>query len=204
MDWMTLSEDLTLSTIWQFTELNDANFYRITSLSNPVNTNRAEVFGRYEIGQFDSSGNAFNLKAARHENFPAIFSIPKPQFFNEQRLGIRIAPNSFPFRVKIEGLIMPISSIDPTSSSMATTLIAAPVADAVILAANPDRLGMIIRNTTTKALFIDFDAAVTLTDYAVQIAVGASYEPPCRFVGAVRGICAAGTTGNIIIKEFTV
>lgn len=71
-----------------------------------------------------------------------------------------------------------------------------------IIAANPNRVGLLIYNASTQYLYIDHDGAVTLTEYAAPIPPGGTYEVPFEYVKlAVTGWWVA-ENGFAQVREF--
>jgi hypothetical protein len=78
------------------------------------------------------------------------------------------------------------------SSSPATALIVA----------NPDRKSLSLENLGNKTVFVGFTNAVTSASYAIALKVGALYEFPVAFTGALFAIAQSGTQ-NINVVEMT-
>lgn len=87
------------------------------------------------------------------------------------------------------------SSAAPISNSLSTT-------QSVLCAANSDRKGLIIFNTSGVTVFIDYANTVTTSDYAFSLVTGAFYEMPMPiYTGALHAIIASGTA-SIEVREF--
>jgi hypothetical protein len=201
MSWTTLNANLLLSASWQYLPEQTGELYRITFVGGDPNPTG---IGRYEVGQFDTDGSGFNLRAYRTETFGSIIQCKKPSFFETQRLGFRYPPGFNPFTIKVEVNDMSFySSGNPAGASISvTTQVPASTTAVVISAANPDRKMYSITNQSAKSLFLDFDNEVTLTAFAYEVKPGVVYEMPVPFLGDVRGIWAAGATGNCKVVEF--
>jgi hypothetical protein len=201
--WIPL-ETLTLSSNWQFCSESEFGLYRLTPLTEATSLTGNVITGRYEVGQFDADGTGYGIRAFRRESFGVIFQLVKPQFFDTQRIGLRVPTSFYPFEMKIEVNDMSFySSGNPAGASISvTTQVPASTTAVVISAANPDRKMYSITNQSAKSLFLDFDTEVTLTAYAYEVKPGVVYEMPVPFLGDVRGIWAAGATGNCKVVEF--
>jgi hypothetical protein len=201
MAWTTHLETFLLSNLWQFAPQSTAELYRFSYVSGDLGANG---IGRYEVGQFDTDGSGYALKSYRSESFGLIVPCPKPKFFETQRLGFRVPIGFNPFTLKIEVNDMPLSPLSSASgaASASSVSVAASTSAVVIAAANPDRKMIQITNKSSKSLYIDFDADVTVTDFAVEIKANVFYEMPIGFSGEVRGIWAATATGSCKVTEF--
>jgi hypothetical protein len=85
-----------------------------------------------------------------------------------------------------------VTSVNDTASS--TTL----------LAANANRLGVSIVNTSTVNLYIKAGATASLSSFTVFLAPSAYWESPFNYTGILDGIWASDpNTGAAVITEFT-
>lgn len=76
--------------------------------------------------------------------------------------------------------------------------------DAVqILAANPDRLRLLVYNESTQTLYLKYGSGASSTSYTVQLASGDYFECPGRYTGLVTGAWA-GANGAAMVTELTV
>jgi hypothetical protein len=105
-------------------------------------------------------------------------------------------------------VVRPVGPISPATTSTSTlTAIPASVAPVVLLAANADRLGFSIRNTsTTDTLYIKASAsggAVSPTYHTVALRPSAYYEDPYHYVGEVTGMWDPGATGEALVDEYS-
>lgn len=90
----------------------------------------------------------------------------------------------------------------PTSSVAASTTVASSTTSVSLLAINTSRKGATVWNASTATLYLDLDAAASLTDYAARLDPGGYYEVPYGFTGAIAGIWSA-VNGNALVREFT-
>lgn len=94
-------------------------------------------------------------------------------------------------------------SINPSISVVNIPLISSAIASTLLLAANADRKAFSITNTTNRVLYLDYDGAATITDFAVAIPGGGYFEPPVNYTGAVHGIWSAVDAGKgALVREF--
>jgi hypothetical protein len=76
----------------------------------------------------------------------------------------------------------------------------------VVLAANPKRVGAIVYNDSTQALFLRFHAgaATAAADHNVKLAAGERYTVPFGYAGAITGLRAAADGAAVCrVSEFT-
>lgn len=71
-----------------------------------------------------------------------------------------------------------------------------------ILASNASRLGATIYNEGAAICYMKLGATASVTSYTIQIAVGAYYEVPFAYTGAIDGITSAGTA-QLRVTELT-
>jgi hypothetical protein len=64
---------------------------------------------------------------------------------------------------------------------------------AVVLAANSSRRGAAVFNESGAVLYLALGTTASLTAYTVQVGIGAYYEVPFNYTGALWGITTAGT-----------
>lgn len=90
------------------------------------------------------------------------------------------------------------------SSSAARSTIAMTEATGItLLVANTSRKGATICNTSSSSIFIDFiPFGAAPIAFAVQLNIGAYYEVPFGYTGAIFGISTTGNTGSINVREF--
>lgn len=106
--------------------------------------------------------------------------------------------------VRIAGAI-PTTPQKPANSAL--TAIAADVNPVVLLAANANRIGFSIRNTSADdTLYVKASAAggaVSSTYHTVALVPGAYYEDPYGYTGEVSGVWAPAATGDALVDEYT-
>jgi hypothetical protein len=206
MDLMILSDNLTLSSAWQYSELGEINLIKITPLSSPAKRNGLSVFGRYEIGQFNALEEGTNFRAIRLEEKACFFPLLQPPFLSEHILGIRLAPDFAPFTVKIEGLIMPVTNSSSVPKKVVTTqaiVVLAADTSKKILIANDKRVGISIRNKTNGNIALEaFDGIdFAAKNYFAYVPIGELYESGLNFTGDVWVKGEAGVAGNLDVRE---
>lgn len=74
-----------------------------------------------------------------------------------------------------------------------------------ILAANPQRKGASIVNTSTATLYLRMDGgtATTTTGHNVQLIQGNYFEVPFGYTGLITGIWASDAGGAANVAEYT-
>lgn len=201
MAWTIFRDNLLLSGSWQLLEASEAQLYRFTVLSGDFG---ASGTGRYEVGQFDTDGSGYGLKTYRTEPYGLIIPLKKPNFFETQRLGLRIPLGFNPFTLKIEVNDMPYSSIgNPEGATSAvSSTVAASVTAVVLAAADPDTKKLVFTNTSNRSLFLDYDGDVTTTSWTDEVKTNVKFEMPVAFAGEVKGIWASGATGSCKVTRF--
>ncbi|PSB20557.1 hypothetical protein C7B65_06530 [Phormidesmis priestleyi ULC007] len=100
---------------------------------------------------------------------------------------------------------MPLHSDQAAASSgqQVTEVLKRAIATSItskLMAPAKERKGLTIFNHSTSALYIDFGASVSLTDFAVRIPSGGYYEMPFVVSTDVRGIWEQGQ-GKAFIRE---
>jgi hypothetical protein len=201
MAWTTLLDELPLTASWQTVPESEFSLYRFSYVSGDLGINGKS---HYEVGQFDTDGSGYNLRTYRTEQFGHIVILRKPQFFDTQRLGFRVPAGFNPFVLKVEVNDMPLFNVGNPSSASATTkkVVNYSVTEVVLVDASPDRKMVSIQNSSNRILYIDFDGAVTTTDFGIPIPANAIYEQPVGFTGEIRGIWATGGSGSARIIEY--
>lgn len=193
MVWTSLSDSLQLSNDWQLLDLGDASLVRILTLSAPLTPALISTSGRFEIAQFDTDKSCIGLRAVRWESFPLIFELPKPVYFESNKLGLRLAPDFAAFTIKIEVSDMSItSSKNPVSvaavakeKSMVPMTVDLTAVEA--LPANPKRRGLIVQNASSSLMILGYTNAVSATagkNFA-QIPPGETYSSEIPYTGAI-------------------
>lgn len=122
---------------------------------------------------------------------------PDPPNANDQGLVVRPiggGPSG-------EIIVIPIPSTDSGLVAIPATLV--PV---LLLAANADRIGFTIRNTSdTDWLYVKASTtvgAVSPVFHTVAIPPHGYYEDPYRYVGDVDGVWDPGATGLAMVDEY--
>lgn len=92
--------------------------------------------------------------------------------------------------------------VDDVASVSAVTSVAASVASVNLLAANANRLGLVINNEGTSTLFVKMGAAASPTSYTARIPARGYWEMPFSYTGVIDGIWSVAN-GNAVITELT-
>jgi len=93
------------------------------------------------------------------------------------------------------------ASLSPTVAGTANlTNVASAVTTGVLLAANLDRLGVILFNDSNRALLLKYGATASATSFTYRIPAKATWEMPLVFTGTVHGIWE-GANGFARITE---
>lgn len=99
---------------------------------------------------------------------------------------------------------VPIAGGSSDAASAAKTSVDSGIASVTLLAANTDRVGAMITNTDTNALYIDLSGGTaSATSYSVSLATGETHQVPFGYTGAITGIWAADGTGVALVTEFS-
>ena len=90
-----------------------------------------------------------------------------------------------------------------TSNTATQTSVASSASSVSLIAANAQRRGLAIQNTSTSILYILFGGgtATATTAHSVQIPSNGYYEVPYGYTGAVSGIWASAN-GQANMTEF--
>lgn len=91
------------------------------------------------------------------------------------------------------------------ADAAAVTAVASAATSTSLLAANANRIGVIITNDDANILYVKFGATASLTDYTVQVPITSGVyvmTGPC-YRGAIDGIWAADGAGQANITELT-
>lgn len=207
MTWKFLAT-VNLTDEWQFTSSCDGEFFRFQyPIALPITVQIAQA-------QTVKSTELWEVREVIAKPELEIFQIEKPIFFSHRRLALRsIAPFELktPFVLRIEVWSVPLSrtnSFKPVASTSATaTSVAASTTSVLLLAANENRKGVTLWNSSTALLRVEFAAPAPNTStfanvpYAVEIGAGDYYELPFNYTGTISGIWAAAN-GNCLVREF--
>jgi hypothetical protein len=92
------------------------------------------------------------------------------------------------------------SDITPQSTAVTTSTASVTTTAAVLIASNPNRKGLTIKNTGNKTMYIGFTSSVSSNNAFMAITNGATYEFPLLYTGDIYAIGGAATTA--LITEF--
>jgi hypothetical protein len=95
---------------------------------------------------------------------------------------------------------LPINQVPATTCT--PTSVASSATSVLLLAANANRRGVVIRNQSTAVLYIDFGAPATADSPIVVQPGDPFFDLPASYSGDLHGIWAAAN-GNARIREFT-
>lgn len=207
MTWELLAE-LTLTAEWQYTPVIQPSLgyvrvkHSTTGIYSKLLLAQAQTISNEPVELWD-----FRTTFAKAE--ADLFEFVSPPFFSERRLAFKIIRASgmlAPWTVQIEKNTMPLYNaavtLQPITASTANaTTVASSATSVSLLAANSSRKGATIWNASTATLYLDLDAAATMTDYAAKLDPGGYYEVPYSFTGAISGIWSAAN-GNALVREF--
>jgi hypothetical protein len=201
MAWTTLLDTFLLSNLWQFAPASEAELYRFSFVTGDLGANG---IGRYEVGQFDGNGSGYALKSYRTETFGLIIVCKKPNFFETQRLGLRVPSEFNPFTLKIEVNDMPYSSIgNPEAATAATSRDVNASTTAVVMAtADPDTKVLVFENKSSKSLYLGYGIDPTATVSSDEVKANVKFEMPVAYAGEIKGIWATGATGFCRVTRF--
>ena len=104
----------------------------------------------------------------------------------------------------ILNVINPVTSMWPRFTAATVTSANSSATSATLLAANTNRLGVIIHNTDANALYVKYGATATtaLAGYTVKIPADGYWEMPYPiYAGVLDGIWAADGSGGAAITE---
>lgn len=101
--------------------------------------------------------------------------------------------------VPVSGTISatPTKSTTPAQTSPSVT-----IASTSVLASNAARLGATIYNEGPQVCYLKLGATASTTSYSVQLVVGAYYEVPFAYTGAIDGITST-STAQLRVTELT-
>jgi len=86
---------------------------------------------------------------------------------------------------------------DARLSSLASAATSQP-----LVAANPDRRGLIVVNTDANDLFLKYGATASTADFSVKVAAGGSWTMPAPvFTGRIDAIWAGDGAGAAVATE---
>lgn len=89
-----------------------------------------------------------------------------------------------------------------TSSSASITVVADSAANEMLAAVNASRIGLLVFNDSTEALYLKYGVGATTSDFTVKILGGGYWEMPSPiFTGRIDGTWGANSTGAARITE---
>lgn len=108
---------------------------------------------------------------------------------------------------QLENPTMPLfspnqSSATITSSAATSTIVVAAIVSTVLLAANPNRKGVLFHSGSTAILSVKLGADAAANDRAFPLGLGDYYELPFGYTGIISGIWSAAN-GNLVVTELT-
>ena len=133
---------------------------------------------------------------------PIALYLPTPSILQSQNKRLALQSEQ---RLKIRVYTLDIEPVETTAALMSNnisipiTVVSATVST-TLLEENVNRKGATIYNLSESILYIDFDSAVTLNNYAVMIPGMAYYEIPFNIKTAVSGIWSF-SNGVALVRE---
>jgi hypothetical protein len=202
MSWQPLGE-FQLIPQWQYSPPTDAVVFRIRQ----TNFDR---FNKAFIAQKGSDGEYYNISAIFPSFEPQILYYPRPPLasFDPRVLAVRAKDYRLTnWTLQLD--YMPLSFTDgsslgrePASTAGTTTAVAASITSVSLVAANTNRKGLNIFNSSTAKLYINYGATATVAGAALVIDANQLWECPEEYLGQVSGIWAAAN-GNARVTEFS-
>lgn len=90
----------------------------------------------------------------------------------------------------------------PKTSGATVGALASAAASAQLLAANPQRKGMIVTNTDANTLYLKYGAGASTTSFTVAIPVSGYWEMPRPvYAGRIDAIWSANGSGSAVYTE---
>lgn len=101
-------------------------------------------------------------------------------------------------------LVAPVSYLAPAKASTATlTNVPSSASNVTVVAANANRLGVLIVNDSTATLYLKFGATATTSSFSVKMEPGSYWEmPEPLYVGIIDGIWSSAD-GAARVTELT-
>lgn len=94
----------------------------------------------------------------------------------------------------------------PTIPAAVVASVADQATSTTLLAANADRRGASVFNTSVEDLYIKLGTTASLTDFTVKLVENAYYELPVGplgcYTGRIDGIWAANGSGAALVTEY--
>lgn len=110
-----------------------------------------------------------------------------------QSLGPQVKSASLSVTLASDTGSLPVVVIPQVSSTANPTRISISTTNATLLSANTNRIGAIIYNEGSAALFIKLGSNASTTSYTVKLASGAFYVVPDIYTGRIDGVTDTGT-----------
>jgi hypothetical protein len=204
MTWTSLAT-VTLSRAWQFSELTESTYFRLRQEAPSYD------YG-FRISQFDDNSLLIGPEIVLGAESQVLDLSPPPLMNPNRRIGLRVynrarVPAAWTVILE-ESDAMPIANpvtatvTFPSAAAATSTTVAAATVTTAIVAANANRKGLTIFNNSTARLYLDHDASVSATDFAVLLEAGGFYEVPREYAPlAMSGIWTA-VNGNCLVREF--
>lgn len=175
--------DANSTTNWQFVELSSANLFRITTTRSDT-----ETIPQAFIGQFVSNQPKTQIERVRivHDGDPQVISLLRPNSIESRYIAIANLSPGYPWSLQIEELIdestetrgnLAIAVKSELLNPASGIFTAAVALDEVIpvyssksvvkdvptllVPANPSRRGILIKNTTSKSIFISTELSTS-------------------------------------------
>lgn len=135
-------------------------------------------------------------------DFSYDFAIETPYQLLFEPANEQFSLNLWEYTMPLTRKAQSVSIAESTSSTGTTTPVDAATTETPLLAANSNRKGATIYNDSSETLYIDFNASVSATDYAVSLGQDDFYEVPYGYTGIIYGIWT-GNIGKARVVEFT-
>lgn len=126
------------------------------------------------------------------------------------RFFLEFIPYSYAEQVELSVFSMPLSNPSKGGAIPSTTATQKAVGldtttSKVLIAANVNRIGATLYNSTTANLYVELGAAASATAFSFVVAAGGYYELPYGYQGDIQGILISTTaaSGSIYVTEFT-
>jgi len=110
-----------------------------------------------------------------------------------QSLGPQVKSASLSVTLASDTGSLPVEITPAVSSTASPTRISITTSSATLLSANTNRIGAIIYNEGSAALFVKLGASASTTSYTVKLASGAFYVVPEVYTGIIDGVTDTGT-----------
>lgn len=104
----------------------------------------------------------------------------------------------------ITGSVVVTNKVDvkTTAASASVGFVSASAnTNVTIASANPNRLGIIVYNDTSKLLYVKLGVSASVNDYTTQLAKDDNYEVPFGYQGRIDAFTVGAVTGVVRITE---